>query len=109
MVLLLRHRQPVLWEPAIFRELAYAGRWNEQILVDKIRNHEIAAIITDGDRGYRWFDEQFSPAIADAMDAALPYRIHIGLRILRLPQPPAATDDIRRIPTPAGPQTSPRG
>ena len=109
MVLLLRQHRPVLWEPAIFRELAYAGRWNEQILVDKIRRHEIAAIITEGDRGYRWFDEQFSPAIADAMDEALPYRIHVGIKILHLPQPPAAaTGGITRTPTPAGRQTSPR-
>ncbi|HLZ77907.1 MAG TPA: hypothetical protein VKQ09_01100, partial [Sphingomonas sp.] len=108
MVLLLRQHRPVLWEPAIFRELAYAGRWNEQILVDKIRRHEIAAIITEGDRGYRWFDEQFSPAIADAMDEALPYRIHVGIKILHLPQPPAATGGITRTPTPVGRQTSPR-
>lgn len=88
MALLLRNHRPVLWEPAIFRELAAVGRWDERIVVDRIRRHEIAAVITNGDRGYRWFDEQFSPAIADAMDEALPYRIQVGRRILRLPRPP---------------------
>lgn len=85
MVLLLRTGHPVVWEPAIFRELAIAGQWNEQGLVSRIKRHRIAAVLSDGDRGYRWFDEQFSPAIADAMDEALPRKIHVGLRILHLP------------------------
>jgi hypothetical protein len=89
MVLLLRDNRRVLWEPAIFRELAYAGRWNEQTLVSLIRQHRIAAMLTEGDRGYHWFDEQFSPGIADAMDTALPRRVHVGLRILHLPGTPA--------------------
>jgi hypothetical protein len=107
MALLLRNHRPVVWEPAIFRELAHAGRWDERILVEKIRRHEIAAVITDGDRGYRWFDEQFSPAIADAMDAALPYHIHVGRRILRLPGPPRDVDGLRQTPMPVAPRTSP--
>ena len=89
MVLLLRDHRRVLWEPAIFRELAVAGYWDQSVLVDLIRTHRIAAILSDGDRGYRWFDDQFSPSIADAMDAALPHRIHVGLRVLHLPGAPA--------------------
>lgn len=89
MVLLLRDHRRVLWEPAIFRELAVAGRWDETELVNLIRAHRIAAILTDGDRGYQWFDEQFSPAIADAMATALPHHVRVGMRVLHLPGPAA--------------------
>ncbi|HEX7852397.1 MAG TPA: hypothetical protein VF503_01725 [Sphingobium sp.] len=85
MALLLRTGHDVLWEPAIFRELSHAGLWKEDVLVAKIRHHEIKAVISDGDRGYRWFDEQFSPAIADAMDEALPRKVEVGIRVLHLP------------------------
>lgn len=106
MVLLLRTGHRVVWEPAIFRELAIAGRWDERVLVNEIRAHHIAAVLSDGDRGYRWFDEQFSPAIADAMDEALPRKVHVGLRVLHLP---AAAQDISRTPTPSASQRSPAG
>lgn len=85
MALLLRTGHQVLWEPAIFRELAIAGLWNEHVLVDKIRQHRIAAVITDGGRGDRAFEEHFSPAMADAIDEALPRKIPVGQRILHLP------------------------
>ncbi len=85
MALLLRTGHDVVWEPAIFSELAHAGVWDERILVRKIRNHEIAAVLSDGDRGYRWFDDQFNPAIIDAMDEALPRKVYVGMRVLHLP------------------------
>jgi hypothetical protein len=107
MVLLLRDHRRVLWEPAIFRELAYAGRWDERVLVNLILQHRIAAILTDGDRGFRWFDEQFSPAIADAMDEALPRRIHVGIRVLHLPGAPAdITFPLTNTPATASPDPS---
>jgi hypothetical protein len=95
----------VVWEPAIFRELAYVGRWDERPLVEKIRRHEIAAVLSDGQQGYRWFDEQFSPEIAAAMDEALPRKIHVGIRVLHLPAGPV--DAPIRTPTPSAPQRSP--
>ncbi|RDE04551.1 hypothetical protein [Sphingomonas aracearum] len=85
MVLLLRTGHRVVWEPAIFRELAFAGLWDERTLVKRIRDGHIAAVLSDGDRGYKWFDEQFSPAIADAMDATLPRKEHVGNYVLHLP------------------------
>ncbi|MET0239979.1 MAG: hypothetical protein ABW184_08785 [Sphingobium sp.] len=85
MALLLRTGHDVVWEPSIFSELAHAGLWDERILVAKIRNHEIAAVLSDGERGYRWFDDQFNPAVIDAMDEALPRKVHVGLRVLHLP------------------------
>ena len=105
MVLLLRTGHPVVWEPAIFRELSYVGRWDERTLVDRIRNHQIAAVLSDGQQGYRWFDEQFSPAIATAMDQALPRKIHVGLRVLHLPAQPG--DTLSETPRAAAPQKSP--
>ncbi|HEX7872848.1 MAG TPA: glycosyltransferase family 39 protein [Sphingobium sp.] len=105
MALLLRTGHRVVWEPAIFRELAYAGRWDERGLVEKIRNHEIAAVLSDGQQGYHWFDEQFSPAIAAAMDEALPRKIHVGLRVLHLPAEPETA--VNRTPRFSAPQKSP--
>lgn len=105
MALLLRTGHRVVWEPAIFRELSHAGRWDERSLVERIRKHQIAAVLSDGQQGYRWFDEQFSPAIAAAMDEALPRKIHVGLRVLHLPAKQGK--GVSETPRPAEPRKSP--
>jgi hypothetical protein len=72
MVLLIRSGRQVLWEPAIFAELASVGDWDERPFVERIRKHEFAFFITWGQRGFRRFDERYNPAVADAIDAAYP-------------------------------------
>ncbi|MCL6730795.1 ArnT family glycosyltransferase [Sphingomonas hankyongi] len=74
MVLLLRSGKPVLWEPAIFAELASTGDWDERPFVRRIRNREFAFFVTWGQRGFDRFDERYNPAVADAIDAAYPIK-----------------------------------
>jgi len=74
MVLLIRSRRDVLWEPAIFAELAGTGSWDERPFAERIRNGEFAFFITWGQRGDRRFDERYNPAVADAMDSAYPVK-----------------------------------
>jgi hypothetical protein len=74
MVLLLRSGKPVLWEPAIFAELASTGDWDQQPFVDRIRNREFAFFVTWGQRGFDRFDERYNRAVAEAIDAAYPIK-----------------------------------
>lgn len=85
MAILMRMHRNVVWEPAIFAELARMGRWDEQLVIEQFRNHRIGAAMTDGDRGDRIFEERYNPAVADAMDAALPRKIRFGSRVVHLP------------------------
>jgi hypothetical protein len=84
MVLLIRSGRDVLWEPAIFAELASTGDWDERPFVQRIRNREFAFFITWGQRGGPRFDERYNPAVADALDQAYPDKEELaGLTIHR--------------------------
>lgn len=86
MVLLLRSGQDVLWEPAIFAELASIGVWDERPFVQRIRDHEFAFVITSGVRGEPRYDRGYNPEVSRAIDEAYPvkemfagyvvYRVH---------------------------------
>lgn len=103
MVILMRMHRDVVWEPSIFAELARAGRWDERLVVERIRDHKVGAVVSDGDRGDRWFDERYNPAVVAAMDQALPRKIIVGRRIVHLPA--AATPPANGTPTVAAGQT----
>jgi len=84
MVLLLRSGRDVLWEPAIFAELASTGDWDERPFVKRIRNGEFAFFITWGQRGHHRFDERYNPAVAEALDGEYPVKEKLaGLTIHR--------------------------
>ena len=74
MVLLLRSGHDVLWEPAIFAELASTGVWDERPFVRLIRDHHFAFVIASGVRGEPRFDQGYNPAVAAAFDAAYPVK-----------------------------------
>ncbi len=86
MVLLLRSGRTVLWEPSIFAELASKGHWDERPFIQRIRKREFAFFITWGQRGHRRFDERYTPAVADAMDAAYPVKKEIAGLIVHRPR-----------------------
>jgi hypothetical protein len=87
MVLLLRSGKPVLWEPAIFAELAATGTWDERDLVERVRAGEFSMFVTEGDRGDRLFDARYSPAVSAAMDAAYPIKQMAAGLVVHLPRP----------------------
>lgn len=68
MVMLLRAGRPVLWEPAIFTELAATGDWDEKPFIRMIEQHRFAAIIVFQARGDKLFSQRFSPAVGAAID-----------------------------------------
>jgi hypothetical protein len=70
MVLLLRAGKSVVWEPAIFAELAETGRWDERQLVAMIHARKFAAVITRGASGSRPHDSRFTAAVNEAITAA---------------------------------------
>lgn len=74
MVLLLRSGQDVLWEPAIFAELASTGAWDERPFVQRIRNRDFAFVIAGGVRGEYRFDQAYNPEVAAAFEAAYPVK-----------------------------------
>jgi hypothetical protein len=83
MALLMRAGKPVWYEPAIVTELALLGKWNETPLVDMIRSHGFAFILTDdNDSGG---NHRRTPAVDAAMRAAYPHEEKHGLMWLHLP------------------------
>lgn len=85
MVLLRRSGKEVVWEPAIFAELASKGVWDERPFVARIRAHRFAFFVTVGDRGQRLFDSRYTPAVAEAIYAAYPVRRHVAGYTIHLP------------------------
>ena len=86
MVILLRNNRPVLWEPAIFAELASAGMWDEEPFINRIRHGEFSMFITGGTRGMRTFDSRYNPRIADAIDEVYPIKETLAGYTLHLPR-----------------------
>lgn len=88
MVLLLRSGREVVWEPAIFAELASVGRWDERPFVASILQREFAFFVTMGGRGSSPFDERYTPAVADAIERAYPHKAFIADLVLHYPSEP---------------------
>lgn len=86
MVLLLRNGKPVLWEAAIFAELAHKGVWDEQAFVHRIRRGDFAFFITVGARGQRLFDSRYNPAVVDAIDRVYPKTVIRAGYMVHLPE-----------------------
>jgi hypothetical protein len=85
MVMLLRSGKRVLWEPAIFGELASTGAWDERPFVSLIRDRHFSFFITEGDRGDPQFDLRYTPGVAAALDQAYPRRCRLAGYIVHLP------------------------
>jgi hypothetical protein len=85
MVMIMRSGKRVVWEPAIFAQLDKVGLWNADPFEAQIRRNEFAMFITEGARGDELFDGRYSPAIADAMDAAYPLKQKMAGFTLHLP------------------------
>jgi hypothetical protein len=100
MVMLVRSGVPVVWEPAIFAELAKTGAWDEAPFVARIKAREFAFFITAGPRGSTFFDSRYNPAVADAMDVSYPVKRKIAGYTLHLPAEPLpkAPEADRRVP-----------
>lgn len=85
MVLIMRGGQRVVWESAIFAQLEKVGLWDQLPFEGRIRRKEFAMFITEGVRGDELFDGRYSPAIADAIEAAYPVKQKVAGFTLHLP------------------------
>jgi hypothetical protein len=85
MVVLLRGGQPVMWESAIFAELASKGVWNPRPFADRIRRGEFAFFVTDGGRGAPYFEDRYGQFMAAAIDQAYPVKRVLAGFTLHLP------------------------
>ncbi len=85
MVLLIRSGKEVVWEPAIFEELARTRFYDERPFVQKVRRRDFAFFLTNGARGSDLFDQRYTPAVADAMDAAYPQTQRVAGLVAHLP------------------------
>ena len=86
MVLLKRAGKPVVWEPAIFAELASKGMWDSRPFIEMIRCQRFAFFVTQGVRGDALFNQRYDGAVADAMDRAYPIRRDMAGLVLHLPR-----------------------
>lgn len=86
MVLILRAGKPVQWEPAITSELAHSGLYDEAAFIKMVREREFGFFITRMPRGSRLYSDRYSPAVADAIDAAYPRKETIAGLFLHLPR-----------------------
>jgi hypothetical protein len=85
MVLLMRSGKTVMWEPAIFAELASERAWDERPFIARIRDRQFGFFVTVGDRGSRLFDSRYTPAVAAAMGEAYPRRQLVAGYTVHLP------------------------
>jgi hypothetical protein len=84
MVMIAGKEPPI--EPFIFAELAHAGLWDENQLVDMLRRHAFGAVITYRDPGNTTFDMRFLPRTTAAILANYPRVTSFGDTRLRLPE-----------------------
>lgn len=86
MVALMQSGHEVAIEQGILHELAVAGLWNERTLVDLLRAHRFAALVTAYDPGDPTFDARYLPGTRAAMLADYPVVERYGDYRLRLPK-----------------------
>lgn len=73
MVMLLQNGKSVVWEPAIFAELANKGVWDEGPFIHRVLNHDFSMFITENDaHGAPLLAGRYSRGVLRAMDSAYP-------------------------------------
>ncbi len=73
MVTLLRANKEVPLEPAIFSSLARVGLWDQRPLIDLIRSHHFAFIVTQN--GDRIFRARYTEPVREAISSAYPNKL----------------------------------
>jgi hypothetical protein len=86
MVLSLRAGRDVPIEPAIFRELALRGQWDQRRLLDLINGHAFAFLVTTPDKIYKPL--RYTPEELAAMERAYPRVETRGPYVVRYPGNP---------------------
>lgn len=85
MVAVLRSGKQVVWEPAIFAELAALNRWDEGAFIQMIRSNDFAFFVTKGRKGEPLFDSRYNASVSEAIEAAYPRTEQLAGYIIHLP------------------------
>lgn len=85
MVVVLQSGKEVVWEPAIFAELAVLNRWDEGPFIRMIQLNDFAFFITKGQKGDPLFDSRYNASVSEAIEAAYPRTEQIAGYIIHLP------------------------
>ena len=85
MVVVLQSGKEVVWEPAIFAELAALDQWDEGPFIQMIRSNDFAFFITKGQRGERLFASRYNAPVAQAIGAAYPRTELLAGYVIHLP------------------------
>ena len=72
MVAVMQAGKEVVWEPAIFTELASTGRWDEQPFVDMILAHRFAFVVTQAESGAPTYTSRYTSAVSTAITTSYP-------------------------------------
>jgi hypothetical protein len=85
MVTTIKAGREVTLEPCVLMVLSRLGFYDEQALIDRLRGHYFAAVITAYDPGDPTFDSRYLPRSREALLAAYPHVERYGDYRLRLP------------------------
>jgi hypothetical protein len=85
MVVIMRSGKEVVWEPAIFAELAVLDRWDEGPFIQMIQSNDFAFFVTEGQKGDPVFDSRYNASVLAAIEAAYPRTEQLAGYILHLP------------------------
>ncbi len=77
MVLVKKAGKPVIWETAIFTELAWAGMWDERRMLDRIDRNDFAFIRTLGTVKSP-YDDRYRPTVIASINRAYPIVVRQG-------------------------------
>lgn len=86
MTVVRRGGRDVVWEPAIFAELAHTGVWDETAFIAMIDRQAFAFFVTQGVRGEPVFDSRYNPPIAEAIEKNYPVKRTLGGYMIHLPK-----------------------
>jgi hypothetical protein len=85
MVVVLQSGKEVVWEPAIFAELATLNRWDEGPFIRMIQSNDFAFFVTKGQKGELLFDSRYNASVSEAIEAAYPRTEQLAGYIIHLP------------------------
>ncbi|MEM6488483.1 MAG: hypothetical protein AAF677_09505, partial [Pseudomonadota bacterium] len=90
MVTQLRAGDEVIFESAIFGELAALGAWDPAPMVARIAARDFALFVTIGDESVAIFNRRWPPEIREALRTHYPVRRSLGRYVLHFPNDAAA-------------------
>lgn len=86
MVLVLRGGKEVVWESAIFAELASTGAYDYGLFLQLIKQRHFAFFITAGNAQWERFRERYDSEVVTALNAAYPDKQFIAGRTVHSPR-----------------------